>query len=123
MTWRTAPGRVYLVTDAVAAAQAPDGSYRIGEVTIESRAGRVHDLRGRVGGGTTSLLDCVRLAVESGVGLVEAVRAASSVPAALVGRSDLGVLEPGSSADLLVVSDALELQVVLIGGREVGRGG
>jgi N-acetylglucosamine-6-phosphate deacetylase len=123
MTWRAAAGRVYLVTDAVAAARASDGSYRIGEVTIERRDGRVNDLQGRVGGGTTSLLECVRLAVGTGVALLDAVAAATSVPASLVNRPDLGVIRPGTRADLLIVSDALELRTVVVGGQELARPG
>ncbi len=121
MTWRSARGRICLVTDAVAAAGAPDGTYRIGEVVIERRAGRVHDRQGRVGGGTTTLLTSVALAVRSGIDIPAAVAGATSVPAALLGRRDLGVLRPGSPADLLVVTDDLGLRSVLRGGRVIDR--
>jgi N-acetylglucosamine-6-phosphate deacetylase len=119
MTWASARGRVFLVTDAVAAAGAPDGRYRIGPVVIELRDGRVHDLEGRVGGGATTLLSSLRLAVADGVDLVDAVAAATRVPAALMRRPDLGVLRAGAPADLLVVSDGLELRRVLLRGSEV----
>jgi len=119
ITWRAARGRICLITDAVAAARAPDGRYRIGEVVIERRDGRVLDLEGRVGGGTTPLLHAVRLAVDAGIPLVDAVAAATSIPAALLDRQDAGVLRPGSRADLLVLSDDLELTSVLMAGREI----
>ena len=90
ITWRAARDRVCLVTDAVAAAGAPDGRYRIGTVVIERRDGRVLDLEGRVGGGTTPLLEAVRLAVAAGIPFVDAVAAATSVPATLLGRRDAG---------------------------------
>jgi N-acetylglucosamine-6-phosphate deacetylase len=120
ITWRAATGRICLVTDAVAAAAAPDGRYRIGGVEIERRDGHVHDLDGRVGGGTTSLLASVRRAVEDGVALLDAIAATTVVPARLLGRRDVGAMEVGGPADLLVVSDALELVRVLRGGRELG---
>jgi len=123
VTWRAARRRICLVTDAVAAARAPDGRYRIGEVTIERRDGRVVDLEGRVGGGTTPLLEAVRLAVGHGVPLVEALLAASARPAALLGRRDLGRLVRGGPADLLVLDDDLGLSSVFRAGQELPRGG
>jgi N-acetylglucosamine-6-phosphate deacetylase len=122
ITWRAAPDRICLVTDAVAAAGAPDGRYAIGRVVIEKRDGRVFDLEGRVGGGTTPLLDGVARAVGLGVAMVDAVAAATVVPSRLMRRDDLGVLTVGGRADLLVVSDDLALERVLLGGREVDRG-
>jgi N-acetylglucosamine-6-phosphate deacetylase len=119
ITWRAARGRICLVTDAVAAARAPDGRYRIGEVIIERQGGRVLDLAGRVGGGTTPLLEAVRLAVDSGIPLVHAAAAATRVPAVLLGRADAGVLRPGGRADLLVLSEQLELEAVLVAGQEI----
>ena len=119
ITWGAARGRICLVTDAVAAARAPDGRYRIGEVIIERHDGRVLDLEGRVGGGTTPLLEAIRLAVESGIPLIHAVAAATRVPAGLLGRPDTGVLRPGGRADLLVLSEQLELEAVLVAGQEI----
>ena len=121
LTWGAARGRICLVTDAVSAAGVPDGRYGIGPVLIERRDGRVHDLQGRVGGGTTTLLASVQLAVRDGIDLRDAVAAVTSIPAALMDRPDLGVLRPGASADLLVVSDDLDLRQVLLAGREVIR--
>ena len=119
VTWRTAGARICLVTDAVAAARAPDGRYRIGPVVIEQRDGRVLDLEGRVGGGTTPLLQAVRLAVNLGIPVASAVAAASSVPAALLGHRDAGVLRVGGPADLLLLTDGLELEAVLVSGNEI----
>lgn len=117
LTWAAATGRICLVTDAVEAAGAPDGRYHIGSVVIERRGGRVFDLDGRVGGGTTPLLEAVRLAIASGVAPVHAFAAASSVPAALLGLEDIGILRVEGPADLLVLDDDLVLQRVLLGGQ------
>ena len=117
LTWRAARGRICLVTDAVEAAGAPDGTYHIGPVVIERRDGRVYDLDGRVGGGTTPLLEAVRLAVGSGIDLVDAIAAATSVPAVLLGLADVGVLHVGGPADLLVLDEALDLRQVIIAGQ------
>jgi N-acetylglucosamine-6-phosphate deacetylase len=44
------------------------------------------------------------------------VRAATSFPARVVGRRDLGRLRPGATANLLVVDDNLQLLKVVAGG-------
>jgi N-acetylglucosamine-6-phosphate deacetylase len=51
-----------------------------------------------------------------GVPLAEAVRAATEVPARIVKRTDLGVLEPGARADVVVLDDRLEIAQVVVGG-------
>jgi N-acetylglucosamine-6-phosphate deacetylase len=38
------------------------------------------------------------------------------VPARIVGRPDLGVLEPGAAADVVVLDDSFEIVRVLRGG-------
>ena len=48
-----------------------------------------------------------------------ATRAATEVPAKIAGREDVGRLEPGAEADVLVLSDELELQRVLAAGEDV----
>jgi N-acetylglucosamine-6-phosphate deacetylase len=121
ITWRAAGDRICLVTDAVAAAGAPDGRYRIGDVVIERRDGRVLDLEGRVGGGVTPLLEAVRLPIGMGIPMLRAFAAATSNPAAAIGRPELGVLRVGTTADLLVLDDDMVLQRVLLGGRDVAR--
>src|SRR5699024_2869995 len=83
-----AEDHVVLVTDAMAAAGMADGRYRLGALEVTVAAG-VATLTGgdAIAGGTAHLLDVVRFAVnEAGAGLVRAVRAASSVPARVLGR-------------------------------------
>ncbi len=113
---KVAAQRMYLVTDAVAAARAPDGVYHVGPAEIRSVGGLVHGEQGRVGGGTTPLLADLRSLVEAGAALPWAVRAATSAPANVVGRRGLGRLRPGARADLIVLDDALQLRKVLAGG-------
>jgi N-acetylglucosamine-6-phosphate deacetylase len=119
LTWRAAGDRICLTTDAVAAAGAPDGTYTIGEVVIERRDGRVLDRGGRVGGGTTPLLEAVRIAVRSGVPVAVALAAVTTNPATLLGRTDVGRLHPGASADLLILDDDLALRAVVMAGQEI----
>jgi N-acetylglucosamine-6-phosphate deacetylase len=113
---------VVLVTDAMAAAGMPDGDYRLGpqDVTV---AGGVARLTGpgeqSIAGGTARLLDVVRRCVQhAGVALPDAVTAASSTPASVIGAAhEVGALAPGLRADLLVVDDDLALHRVMRAGR------
>ena len=110
----TAPGRVALVTDAMAAAAAGDGDYILGELAVEVRDG-VARLAGQdtIAGSTLTLDKAVRNAVAAGVDLVTAVRAASTVPADYLGLGSVGRIAPGKRADLVVLDDALNVTQVM----------
>jgi len=53
------------------------------------------------------------------VGLVEAVAAATRIPADLIGRPDLGRLTPGAAADLAWLGDDLRARAVWVAGEQV----
>ncbi len=108
---------VMLVTDAMAAAGMPDGAYRLGtaDVVVDGGVARLAS-DGAIAGGTSHLLDQVRLTVAAGVSLVTAVRMASLVPAEVLGRHDVGRLTPGARADVLVTDDELRPLAVLRAG-------
>ncbi|MCY1673371.1 amidohydrolase family protein [Pseudarthrobacter sp. SL88] len=108
-------GNVALVTDSMAATGLHDGDYRLGTlaVTVEQGVARV-DATGAIAGGTATLLDVVRVSVAAGVPLQDAVLAASSVPAAVLGlSSEVGDLAAGMLADVVVVDSGLGLTGVL----------
>ena len=107
---------IALVTDAMAAAGMPDGDYPLGPANVRVADGVARVLEhdpahpagparpGAIAGGVAHLLDVVRATVAAGVPLVAAVRAASSTPAQVLGRHDLGALLPGRRADLVVTT-------------------
>ena len=119
-----AEGNVVLVTDAMAAAGMPDGQYRLGALDVTVAEG-VATLSGgtSIAGGTAHLLDVVRFAVtEADIDLVRAVRAASSVPATVLGLQErIGSLAAGRRADVLLVDAQLAPVTVLRGGEIVER--
>ncbi|WP_084102217.1 N-acetylglucosamine-6-phosphate deacetylase [Demequina sp. NBRC 110051] len=84
--FRAAPGRVVLVTDAMAAACAADGSYVLGSLDVEVREGKAV-LAGTdtIAGSTLTLARAVEVCVAAGVARTEAEAAASAVPRALLG--------------------------------------
>ena len=69
-------------------------------------------------GSALTMIDGVRKLVSFGIELPDALRAASEVPARVAQRPDLGRLEPGAPADVVVVDDRLEVIRVLVDGRE-----
>lgn len=113
-----------LVTDAMAAAGMADGSYRLGslDVTVAGGVARLSTTDGQPGsiaGGTAHLIDVVRATIKGGVPVVDAVRMASTTPAEVLGDPQIGALELGRRADVLVTDDQLRPLRVLRRGREV----
>jgi N-acetylglucosamine-6-phosphate deacetylase len=114
------PDAVALVTDAMAAAGMADGAYELGpmRVTVADGVARLAE-GGSIAGGTYHLLDVVREAVEAGVPLVDAVRAASWTPAGVLGLDDRGGLVAGRRADVVVTDADLRVLDVLRAGESV----
>lgn len=116
-----AAGRFVLVTDAMAAAGAPDGNYRLGPLAVRVTDGvaRVVD-SGAIAGSTLTLDRALRYAVQVvGLPLEDVLRAVTTTPARVLGRSDIGRLAVGAQADLVVLTDALQVEAVLRRGRWV----
>jgi len=117
LIWAAAAGRVALVTDATAGATENPGSYQLGDIEIEISDGGVPIREDGVFAGTVlTMIDAVRNLHALGISFEDAVGAATSVPARILGRSDLGVIEPGGPADIVVLDDRLGLVRVLCGG-------
>jgi N-acetylglucosamine-6-phosphate deacetylase len=116
VAWRAAAGRLALVTDAVAAAAAGDGEFLVGTVRVSAAGGVVRGEDGMLAGSALTMIDAVRNLHDLGAPLPDALEAASTVPARIAGRDDLGRLTPGAPADIVVVDDRLEVQRVLVEG-------
>ncbi len=90
---------------------------------IRGRPARVVDGAARLSNGTLagsiiSMLDGVRLMVSRvGATVGEAARMAATNPADTIGARDRGRIAAGAHADLIVLSPALDLKAVYIGGR------
>jgi N-acetylglucosamine-6-phosphate deacetylase len=113
---QSAAGRVALVTDAVAAAGMGDGVYLLGGFEIEVRDGVVRGADDVLAGSALTMIDAVRNLAGLGIPLADAIAAATTVPARVLGRPELGRLEIGAEADLLVLDDNLEIERVCVGG-------
>jgi N-acetylglucosamine-6-phosphate deacetylase len=113
------PGRWVLVTDAMAAAAAEDGDYRLGRMAVQVRDGMARLAgTGAIAGSTLTMDAAVRYAVHTvGLPLADAVHAASTAPAAMLGLTDVGALEPARRADLVVLDAELRVARVMQAGR------
>ena len=111
---------VALVTDAMAAAGMADGAYRLGslDVTVTDGVARLTQ-GGAIAGGTAHLLDVLATTVAGGVPLVDAVRAAATTPATVLGDARVGALEIGRRADVVITSQDLRVIKVLRAGKVV----
>ena len=119
VVWRAAAGRIALVSDAIAAAAVGDGLYRLGAVDVEVREGIARRGDGVLAGSSSTLIEAVRQLHALDVPLADAVGAATSVPARVARRDDLGALRPGAAADVVVLDDALEIRAVFVGGEDL----
>jgi N-acetylglucosamine-6-phosphate deacetylase len=118
LVWAAAGGRLALVTDATAGASNGGGIYQLGEVEIEVADGPPTREDGVLAGTVLTMIDAVRNVHALGVPLEDAIGAATTVPARILGRTDVGVLEPGGPADVVVIDDRLDIVNVLCAGEE-----
>ncbi|MDZ8201465.1 N-acetylglucosamine-6-phosphate deacetylase [Microbacterium sp. SSW1-59] len=118
LAFAAAPGRIALVTDAMAAAGAPDGRYVLGglEVDVEGGVARLAGGTRAIAGSTLTQDAALRRCVEAGVPLGEAVHALTSAPAQAIGRTDLGALAPGAYADAVLLTADLAVRHVWTAG-------
>lgn len=121
MLFTLAPGRVALITDAMAAAGAADGEYRLAGHTVLVRDGiaRVGE-NGSLAGSTLTLERAVQVAVRAGVAPADVIRAATATPARAIGAaSGIGRLTAGSPADLVLLDESFAVTAVWSRGRRV----
>jgi N-acetylglucosamine-6-phosphate deacetylase len=115
------PGRVALVTDAVAAAGSADGSFLLGTVPIDVVSG-VARVRGTstIAGSTATMDELFRtvagLGLNADAGLAAAVQMTSATPARALGFDQVGSLRPGYDANLVVLDHDLQVKSVMVHG-------
>jgi N-acetylglucosamine-6-phosphate deacetylase len=119
LAFTAAPGRIAAVTDAAACAGMPPGRYVLGGEPIELPAGDGEPpvrADGTLAGSALRMDAAIAKLVAAGIGLAEAVAAATRVPADLIGRPDLGRIAPGAAADMAWLDDDLRTRATWIDG-------
>ena len=123
------PGNLVLVTDAIAAAGLPDGTYRLGpqQVTVSSGVARLATPQppGALAGSTATFDQVVRHTVTSvRLPVTEVAAAASTTPARRLGlAAQTGALRPGLAADLVLFDEAWQLTTVIAAGKIIKTNG
>ena len=118
------PGRIFLVTDAMATIGTDMTEFTLNGRTIRREGGRLTLADGTLAGADLDMISAVRfMHWEIGLPLEEALRMASLYPARAVGQEHrLGRIGEGRPASFVHLSDALEVQSVWIEGRRVHQG-
>ena len=118
--WDAAPGRVALITDAMAAAAEADGDYRLGTLNVTVKNGLAL-LSGTetIAGSTLTLDVALRQAIAMGAEPAAAIAALTTVPARVLGEERLGLLEPGYAADVVALDASWHVTEVWAAGDPV----
>lgn len=113
--------RFVLITDSMEATGCPDGEYAIAGQKVIVRGGRAETLDGALAGSTLNLWDGVKNLMRfAGASLADAVACATKNPAEMVGiYGEVGSIEPGKRADLLLVNDAAEQKMIFAAGERI----
>lgn len=114
--------RVVLMTDAMDAAGAGDGDYRLGELAVRVTGGVARLVDGGAIAGSTLTMDrAVKFAVAAGVPVPDAAVMAATAPARLLGLEDrVGSVAVGRDADLVTMDDDFDLTGVMVKGAWLG---
>ncbi|MEO7124630.1 MAG: N-acetylglucosamine-6-phosphate deacetylase [Nakamurella sp.] len=114
-----APDKLALITDAMAASCAHDGHYMLGTLDVDVVDGVARLTEGGSIAGSTLTMDrALRRAVtEVGLDIVDAVGAATRVPARFLGlERQIGAVQPGMVADLVLLDGAWGVRAILLAG-------
>ncbi len=118
LAYRLARERLVLITDSMEATGCPDGEYRIAGMPVTVKDGRAVTHDGAIAGSTLSMWQAVlNLRDFAAIPLEHALYAATMAPALAVGLNrEIGSVEAGKRADLLIVDNALSIRHILCGG-------
>ena len=113
--------RAVLITDAMAAAGMPDGTYQLGPISVDVKDGRC-TADGKLAGSVLTMDRAVRNVTQfAGWSLQDALRAATLNPARAAGLAQHGKLIPGAEANLVVLNSGGEVKKTIVRGHGLHR--
>ncbi len=121
ITHRIFGEKLNLISDSLRCAGMPDGDYTLGGQPITVSNGKA-TLKGSdtLAGSSIHLMEGLRRSVNFGIPLESAVYAATLAPAKAIHRDkDIGSLEEGKAADLVILDPELNVKAVYIDGRKI----
>ena len=117
LAWKAASDRFIVITDAISAAGLGDGTYRIGSVEVEVRDGAVRNRDGALAGAATTMdVALANLAATVGLPVTGVLDTATTHPARVLGRSDIGTITSGARADVVLLEGSTVIATV-VGGK------
>jgi N-acetylglucosamine-6-phosphate deacetylase len=117
LMWAAGGDRFVAITDAMAAAGMPDGTFTIGDIDVTLSAGAVRNSTGGLAGSSLTLDQGLRNIIEvTGATLADASKAVSARPADVLRMEDRGRLLRGAVGDVVLLDDELRVVTTIIGG-------
>ena len=114
-----AKGKMVLVTDAMPSVGAEDKSFVLNGELIRCADGKLSTKSGTLAGSDLDMLAAVKNTVELvGLDIDEAIRMASTYPAAMMGESNLGAIKVGYIASMILIDENFQLIRSWINGSE-----
>ena len=111
--------RAVIISDSIRSAGLPDGVSELGGQTVYVQDGQARLADGTIAGSTTNLLDEARNLISYGIPPERVFRSASLNPAKEIGcEKEIGSIEPGKSADLVVLTPDWDLELVIARGEK-----
>ena len=113
--------KLVLITDSMEATGMPDGEYSIAGLSVTVKGGQARTQEGAIAGSTLSLIDGVKnLALFADISFESALYNATVSPAKMLGIFDeVGSLEVGKMANMLVLDEENNVREVIFEGRKI----
>jgi N-acetylglucosamine-6-phosphate deacetylase len=116
LMWAAGSERFIAITDAMAAAGMPDGTFAIGDVDVTLSNGAVRNSIGGLAGSSLTLDQGLRnIIAVTGADLASASHSATTHPADVLKRRDRGRLTPGAVGDIVLL-DGLQVVATVVRG-------
>lgn len=112
--------RVVLISDSMRATGMADGEYTLGgqKVLVNGEQAILED--GTIAGGVANLYECMKKAIAMGIPKESAIKAATINPARSIRvDNEVGSLEEGKRADILIMDENMKLETLIISGNYV----
>lgn len=121
LAYRLKGDKLVLITDSMEATCMPDGEYSIAGLSVTVNGGQARTHEGAIAGSTLSLIDGVKnLARFADVSFESALYNATVAPAKMLGIfNEVGSLEAGKTANMLVLDEETNVREVIFKGNSV----